>query len=316
MIFQINSGDCLLPNVRESSPNDIGVEVDIYLDLDSDGEVSDTRSITIHITYHAQSWQIARDPYLSSLGFIVNTLICALICERCKWAILPQQAQGHLNHTHPEDKLKIVDAPFQAALNAFDVGDIYPSPPESGLDGSRRLLFPEIQGLKLHVGVRCEHCSKVLGSKLAMTTHHQQAHKGIPIPKAWPSCYLQQFHPNKAQTMFEVSCRENPAPTPTIVDDIIRDMHKIISSAKTTVGRGTRGKATVIDPWLLTCKWHIHVAPYDVNELRARVEMPKDDEFPGLKDLVQLYFERATELINHTDDLTLQYINTPNPDKG
>jgi hypothetical protein len=228
---------------------------------------------------------------------------------------LPQQAQGHLNHSHPDDHLKISNALFQASLTTFDVGDIYPDPPESGLDPSKRLLFPEIQGLKLHKGFRCEHCSKVLVSKLAMTTHHQEVHKRIPIPKDWPPCYLQQFHPRRAQTMFEVSCRANPASTPTIVEDIIRDMHEMILSVKATAGQGTRRKVTVIDPWLLTCKWHIHVAPYDVSELRARVEMPKDDEFPGMKELVQLYFERATALIDHTDDLTLQYLNTANPDK-
>ncbi|KAJ7810885.1 hypothetical protein B0H14DRAFT_3756332 [Mycena olivaceomarginata] len=51
-------------------------------------------------------------------------------------------------------------------------------------------------------------------------------------------------------------------------------------------------------------------------ELRSLVAMPKDDELPWLHELVYDYFSMATGLIESTDELVLQTLNSTDPEKN
>jgi hypothetical protein len=72
-----------------------------------------------------------------------------------------------------------------------------------------------------------------------------------------------------------------------------------------------------VAPWLLSTKWpgHLHVDGYDPGELMALVKPLTKWENSRLVDLVHQYFEDATNLIDYTDELTLQHLNTPDPTK-
>ncbi|KAG2126628.1 uncharacterized protein EDB93DRAFT_1096999 [Suillus bovinus] len=71
----------------------------------------------------------------------------------------------------------------------------------------------------------------------------------------------------------------------------------------------------MVSPWLLTTKWHEHVAGYDVAALRMLVALPKADDhtMPNLMQAVEEYFESALVLLDITDELILQRLNSPDP---
>jgi hypothetical protein len=70
-----------------------------------------------------------------------------------------------------------------------------------------------------------------------------------------------------------------------------------------------------ISPWLLSTRWHEHVQPYDAIELLQLIKMPSKDEFVDLRNLIMDYLKNAVDLIEHTSELTLQKLNTYDPQK-
>jgi hypothetical protein len=129
---------------------------------------------------------IDRHPYLDSIGFVVNNVISALICEPCKWAIKPGQVQGHMNDTHHEAGVHIDADQLQEALELLDVSETLPEAPKGQ-------IFPEIVGLAIQEGFQCHHCDKAQGASSSMEKHHRQHHLDQPLPNAWPKCYLQHI---------------------------------------------------------------------------------------------------------------------------
>ncbi|TRM55522.1 hypothetical protein BD626DRAFT_577388 [Schizophyllum amplum] len=69
----------------------------------------------------------------------------------------------------------------------------------------------------------------------------------------------------------------------------------------------------LVSPLLVRTGWHQHVAGHDIASLVAAAVYPGKDEFPGLADGVLAYFQRATDLLQSTDRLVLQKLNTPEP---
>lgn len=239
---------------------------------------------------------------MGQLGFIVNRVICSLICESCGWAISRKNAQGHLDYTHKNSRITIDDGLFDRALHDMEVEDELPHPPDHD-------VIPELEGLTVYPGVRCIACPKALGSSESMRQHHLDCHPDIPTPNSWATCSMQQFHPRLAQTMFQVIPRFGRGRT--LVDKTIEDIRK--EMAEVLEVREYARNPTAISPWLLKTKWHEHIRPYRTDELLALAAMPKETEFPGLISLVHSYFERATDLIDHTDELVLQHLNSPDP---
>jgi hypothetical protein len=72
-----------------------------------------------------------------------------------------------------------------------------------------------------------------------------------------------------------------------------------------------------ISPWLLTTRWHEHIAGLESSHLCKLVCLPKDNEadMPKLKENVKAYFEEALELLPTTDELILKRLNSPDPVK-
>jgi hypothetical protein len=71
----------------------------------------------------------------------------------------------------------------------------------------------------------------------------------------------------------------------------------------------------MVNPWLLTTKWHEHVAGHEVATLRKLVEIPKVDDpiMPDIAKAVETYFESALVLLETTDELILQRLNSFDP---
>lgn len=73
--------------------------------------------------------------------------------------------------------------------------------------------------------------------------------------------------------------------------------------------------ARMVSPWLMRTGWHKHVEGKDVAALCQLVTLPEADEFPGLQQAVLKYFDRATDLLDETDELVLQRLNSADPTK-
>lgn len=244
-------------------------------------------------------------PYLDTLGIVVNSNLRCLICESCQCALTPIQVQPHLSYSHANAHIHIDPKLFESAVKAMDVLSMLPPVPDSG-------SFPQVQGLKLFQGIGCEFCVKPFGETSGMLKHHRENHSHEPIPRHWRIAFYQQFHPKYARTLFEVVPKTSHQST--TIDDLIANLQEDLLPATSDVVV-TRARPRMISPWLRTTKWHEHVAPFPVAELRALVATPKKEELPGLALSIQFYFARATKLIETTDELVLQYLNSPDPAK-
>ncbi|KAG2063025.1 hypothetical protein BDR04DRAFT_953732, partial [Suillus decipiens] len=74
----------------------------------------------------------------------------------------------------------------------------------------------------------------------------------------------------------------------------------------------------MVSPWLLSTKWHEHTAGHDPATLRKLVEIPKADDpiMPDLTYAVEQYFESALVILDTTEELILQRLNSPDPLKN
>lgn len=81
----------------------------------------------------------------------------------------------------------------------------------------------------------------------------------------------------------------------------------------------SRNDECLIMPWLMTTQWHEYTAATGLNTqtLQSKVAIPKDNDpaMPGLHSLVDVYFQEALALLQSTDELVLQCLNSPDPDK-
>jgi hypothetical protein len=75
----------------------------------------------------------------------------------------------------------------------------------------------------------------------------------------------------------------------------------------------------LVTPWLMTTRWHKYVSSsfWDVESLRRMVAIPKDNDdlIPGLRSAVNRYFQETLDLLESTDELVLQRLNSPDPIK-
>ncbi|KAJ6569982.1 hypothetical protein B0H10DRAFT_2443284 [Mycena sp. CBHHK59/15] len=82
---------------------------------------------------------------------------------------------------------------------------------------------------------------------------------------------------------------------------------------------GNIPNARMISPWLLRTRWHEQVQPYRENhaDLIWLVSMPGSDDtdMKNLHKTVRKYYDQATNLIDGTDELVLQIINSSDPKK-
>ena len=79
--------------------------------------------------------------------------------------------------------------------------------------------------------------------------------------------------------------------------------------------------ARAVSPWLLATHWHERIIPRTTrDEVRAwqsqiALLTTEDAWLWGLREAMHDYFEEALELVNRTDDLVLQRLNSPDPSK-
>jgi hypothetical protein len=76
--------------------------------------------------------------------------------------------------------------------------------------------------------------------------------------------------------------------------------------------------ARLVSPWLMRTGWHLHIQGHSVESLHALVTQHEKKNSPAitmLRTAVHQYFEKATDLLDATDELVLQKLNTSDSDK-
>jgi hypothetical protein len=187
--------------------------------------------------------------------------------------------------------------------------DIVPEFPELCWD----IVYDEFSGLTLQEGIYCNECPKVMGTMGSASTHYSTAHSGIKKPKDLPIGHYQQLNRGLDRVLFRVIPRSRHA---TSSDEmLVATLRAETDKAFTEAIQNSNLNARAVTPWLLSTKWHLHIDGYDPRELMALVKPLSTREDSRLVDLVHQYYDDATDLIDHTDELTLQHLNTPDPTK-
>lgn len=253
----------------------------------------------------ASMGEVLHHPYLDTINIVVDPDLHILCCHICQVALPPDHVSGHIKNAHPAIKLD-VDQYCQAVEDM----QIAPALPIS-ITGDRHLSA--YKGLKIHDGFACNLCSYVGGSTRTMANHHRAEHDTIPTPKHWSCCKMQQLNKGAGKRFWRIAGGEK----------IDCDHQRAIDAMRQEMSEVTRvdqvpQENRMVSPWLLTTEWHKHVIGHEAAALRKLVEIPQDTHpiMPGIATAVEQYFKSASILLDTTDELILQRLNTPEPSKG
>ncbi|KAG2080895.1 hypothetical protein BD769DRAFT_1684593 [Suillus cothurnatus] len=249
--------------------------------------------------------RLTHHKYLKKLNLVINAELNILCCEFCQVAILPNEAKTHVKTKHSQTEFD--DVKFAQVMKEEGILSDLPR-----ISGARS----QVEGLAVHDALGCGHCNRVFISIKHAREHYSEAHKGTAKPQEWRACKAQHFRnggPGTHQIYWEV---ENyAAPEACVKETLMRAIMKDMESVLQVV-EAPQDKRTV-SPWLLTTRWHEHLAGNKPTDLMDLVAIPKrnDELMPLLKEHVEAYFESTLALLSTTDELTLQRLNSPDPMK-
>ena len=210
---------------------------------------------------------------------ISNDSLYCLICEDCGCGVQPHEVRSHLSTSHPTAGFKVNNEELQQAIEDLDIEPSFP-------DLNSDIVYEEFAGLTLHVGIYCQECPKVMGTSGSANVHYSTAHIGITKPKNLPTGYYQKLRRGTNGALFRVNPRSK----------------SVMSSDEVLVEQ-------------LRAETDKNFADILEAELMALVKPLTKQENLRLVDLVNKYFRDACNLIDQTDELTLQYLNTPDSAK-
>ncbi|KAF8126882.1 hypothetical protein K438DRAFT_1790273 [Mycena galopus ATCC 62051] len=220
-------------------------------------------------------------PILHAENLAINTRLCLFICTVCQCALTAKTVHAHLSKTHKR-------TPTSTVSREIHSHNILPEYPENLWDKTPCQPFGGLAITKKQCGCPlCPFASKRRG----VMKHIRDQHKGTDANPDEGLCTQALHHTfPRCITGFDSGAHQ---PTTGIPN------------------------ARMIAPWLLRNGWHRELEPHKehVAELRELVSMPKGSEFPWLQKLVQAYFTQATELMDATDTLVLQRLNSSDTDK-
>ncbi|KAI5987329.1 hypothetical protein EDC04DRAFT_2614860 [Pisolithus marmoratus] len=129
-------------------------------------------------------------------------------------------------------------------------------------------------------------------------------HPTMPKPISWWHCKIQQLGPGPGdvQTFWEmenVEVESQPTLHQSLVDSLLKELEPTLQVIQTPLdGHMVAGK--------------------DIKQLCSLVALPKNDDgdIPGLKDVVEAYYEEAIPLLDRTGELVSQRLNSPDPIKS
>lgn len=238
---------------------------------------------------------------------VVNTYMHCMICEHCQIALHVDDVPGHLYGKHRSSGFQVDVVKLKEAAQEKDGCE------ELLLLGGTAEVYAEVSGVLLQQGLQCPECKKVLGTENSMARHYSVDHKGVKKPKVFRPAHYQQLNQGSGpgRAIFQV---EPMTKKPASLNDVL------VSTLRAETDEAFQEdidladiNARQVSPWLLTTKWHLHVDGYDAKELIELVKPLNDKENDRLVSLVKRYYDQAIDLIDQTDCLTLQHLNSPEP---
>ncbi|KAJ7110415.1 hypothetical protein C8R44DRAFT_883572 [Mycena epipterygia] len=262
-------------------------------------------------TFELVSWGITTTPLLRSVGLAINREIKLFVCLQCENAQTADSVLGHiLSHNagrlQPNVKQEILDITTGA-----NIVSAYPTW-ASELSTEPR---PQITGIRLKTGLSgCTDCGYTANLKKVQDHLKKPGH---PLSGKPPLTDLMAQVLNSGTT--RVNIRVVPRPEEEVSDVPVLDFIARFKSFEWRDHRPAEIPNTrMISPWLMRTRWHEHILPYRPHsaELREFVAIPTShDPLAALHESVTQYFSWATALIDGTDELVLQKLNSKNPDK-
>ncbi|KAG2110465.1 hypothetical protein BD769DRAFT_1674624 [Suillus cothurnatus] len=250
----------------------------------------------------ATKGQLLHHPYLDTINVVIDPDLLVLCCQICQVALPPSQMPSHIGNTH--SAVRVDDDKYCQAVADMKIASTLPP---SVIGGKYRTAY---RGLRIHDGLACDSCAFACSTRDWMAKHHRNTHPTIALPKQWLPCKMQQLNRGSNKRFWRIAGD----------DDVACDHQEIIDRMRKEMADVVRVEQVpqekrMVSPWLLTTKWHEHVAGHDVATLRKLVEFPKANDIfmPNIAHWVEAYFESALRLLEVTDELILQRLNSPDP---
>ncbi|KAJ3538055.1 hypothetical protein NMY22_g5325 [Coprinellus aureogranulatus] len=241
---------------------------------------------------------------LDRVGLAINPVHNLYICTSCHTSLTSKGYAGHL-----KDKEKLsVHASLKAKIDAlsamYDICTNYPK-----IDMSNGPV-PFIAGLEVKLKHGCPLCMYT-ASHSKVRDHLRDHHKKRDL-KPLENVPCQVLNAGGAHSFIRIA-----PPTPDESESETLEDKFCAFDVNATVTVSAPADKRLISPWLLRTGFHKYVEGHNISELVRLCAMPGDDEgsISVLQDLVLEYMEGATALIDRTDPLVLQLLNTKDAQK-
>lgn len=170
---------------------------------------------------------------------------------------------------------------------------------------------PAFAGIKVQKSTGCPFCPYAASHKVVQK-HLRQKHPSMTGVEPLMDVNVQVLNSGSSKSYFRVDVSaEQPCDTTSNLAQELVDFNW-----KTKGGQNIAElNARMISPWLMRTGWHLYTNGQDPKQLKQFVSMPQEGEYDGLQASILEYFDCTTNLIDSTDELVLQRLNTSDPIK-
>ncbi|KAK7437681.1 hypothetical protein VKT23_018397 [Stygiomarasmius scandens] len=247
--------------------------------------------------------QTASDPYLSTLGLLVNNSIQRIICVDCGNVVPIEHVSAHVKDRHG---LKCNQSQLHDAASRHGIPNGFPT-----IDHATPIA--QVEGLPLYEGIPCSKCTKGFRDQRTLKAHLRGDHNingAVPIPTS--RIYMQQWNGGDHKTYFRVIPQSNPT---SAVLDHVAEIRACIDQSADKLEQDL-DKYALVEPFFYKNHWHHHIQNHSISELHCLGLPPKEEEFPGLRHSVDQALRTSISMISHVPRNILQHLNTTTPTKG
>jgi hypothetical protein len=251
--------------------------------------------------------QLAYDPYLTTLGFSVNTWLNALVCQSCKYAVLPRTLSSHLNDKHKDAQLRVDQTELDRVVQEFSIEHDFPV--------INNNTFPPFDGLQVYDGYACDQCEYACAKKDTIKRHYKNTHASRDY--AYTTATVQNMSPGAPNLSKYWVCMAVPQQREM---SMAPEALSFVEQAKETAKKLLDVKHYQVDkrqiePWLLMTHWTELVDGLDIDEVHGLVEAPVKNSWETL--VPKVVAKYMNDVLNEPmEELQLQMLNTPVPLKG
>ena len=248
---------------------------------------------------------------LSQFQLAINIPKQFLLCTWCHVIVGSQGVSQHIKDKH------------QRIISRTDMQFLYRHIRQLEISHQIKLNIPKPPqrdehtipwgGLTVYDGFKCHYCHFVSPSVIYLRKHHQKDHstwQTSNIPKSFIPCKMQCTSSKMWFRVFvdeEQDSRVSAAIRSSTVNEDDQ-LQSILDFMSTDLLVHEATEARDITPWLHATKWHLHMASYSISELQSLVQYPKQETI--LLEAVESYFNDAVALLDSTNTLILQKLNT------